>query len=47
MIYFDRRVFTFYNDPKAFDNTLEQDKVYDEPCEQITLELIYVFSMFK
>lgn len=38
------RIGTTYNDPKAFDNTLEQDDKYDERCQQIALETFYVFS---
>ncbi len=38
------RIGTTYDDPKAFDNTPEQDKMYDERCKQIALETLYVFS---
>lgn len=40
----DLRVATSYDDPKSFDNTLQQDAVYDERCRQIALETLYVFS---
>lgn len=40
----DIRVLTSYNDPKDFDNTPEQDMMYDERCRQIGLEVLYVFS---
>jgi protein-tyrosine phosphatase/arsenate reductase len=38
------RIGTTYDDPKAFDNTPEQDTKYDERCKQIALETLYVFS---
>lgn len=41
------RIATTYNDPKAFDNTPQQDKMYDERCRQIALECFYVFSLLK
>lgn len=41
------RIATTYNDPKAFDNTPQQDAKYDERCKQIALETLYVFSLVK
>jgi protein-tyrosine phosphatase/arsenate reductase len=41
------RIGTTYDDPKAFDNTPEQDAKYDERCKQIALETFYVFSKVK
>lgn len=41
------RVGTTYDDPKAFDNTPQQDRKYDERCRQIALETLYVFSKIK
>lgn len=41
------RIGTTYNDPKAFDNTSLQDKMYEERCSQIALETLYVFSRVK
>jgi arsenate reductase len=38
------RIGTTYDDPKAFDNTAQQDTKYDERCKQIALETLYVFS---
>jgi arsenate reductase len=38
------RIGTTYDDPKAFDNTPQQDSKYDERCKQIALETLYVFS---
>ncbi len=38
------RIGTTYDDPKAFDNTPQQDAKYDERCRQIALETFYVFS---
>ena len=38
------RIGTTYDDPKAFDNTPQQDEKYDERCRQIGRETLYVFS---
>lgn len=38
------RVATQYNDPKAFDDTPEEAKMYDERCKQIATETLYLFS---
>lgn len=38
------RIGTTYDDPKAFDNTPQQNAKYDERCKQIALETLYVFS---
>jgi arsenate reductase (thioredoxin) len=40
----DLRIGTTYEDPKVFDNTELQDAKYDERCQQIALETLYVFS---
>ncbi len=41
------RVGTTYDDPKAFDNTPQQDQMYDERCRQIARETLYVFFLIK
>lgn len=41
------RIGTTYNDPKAFDNTPQQEAMYDERCKQIARECLYVFSKVK
>lgn len=41
------RVSTPYEDPKAFDGTAEEAKMYDERCKQIATETFYVFSKVK
>ncbi len=41
------RIATTYDDPKAFDNTPQQDAKYDGRCKQIALETLYVFSLVK
>lgn len=41
------RIGTTYDDPKAFDNTPQQDVKYDERCKQIALETLYIFSLIK
>lgn len=43
----DLRIGTTYNDPKAFDNTPQQDEAYTERATQIALECLYVFSLVK
>lgn len=41
------RIGTTYDDPKAFDNTPQQDQKYDERCRQIARETLYVFSLIN
>ena len=41
------RIGTTYNDPKAFDNTPQQDAAYTERATQIALECLFVFSLVK
>ena len=41
----EMRISTTYNDPKAFDNTAEQDAQYDERSTQIAREILYMFSL--
>lgn len=41
------RIGTTYDDPKAFDHTPQQDKMYDKRCRQIARETFYVFSLIK
>jgi protein-tyrosine phosphatase/arsenate reductase len=41
------RIGTTYNDPKASDNTPEQEAKYDERSKQIARECLYVFSLVK
>jgi arsenate reductase (thioredoxin) len=41
------RIATTYDDPKAFDNTAQQDQKYSERCAQIALEALYLFSKVK
>ncbi|MBX9852367.1 MAG: protein-tyrosine-phosphatase [Cytophagaceae bacterium] len=36
-----------YHDPKAFDNTPQQDEKYNERCQQIATENLYIFSLIK
>ena len=33
-----------FDDPKVFDNTAQEPRKYDERCEQIARELLFVFS---
>jgi arsenate reductase len=42
-----KRVSTPYEDPKAFDGTTDEAKMYDERCKQIATETFYVFSKVK
>jgi hypothetical protein len=39
------RVAITYKDPKAFDNTPQQDAGYDERSAQIAREILYMFSL--
>jgi len=41
------RISTPYEDPKAFDNTDQQDAKYSERCKQIATETLYAFSLVK
>lgn len=41
------RIGVTYNDPKAADNTPEQDATYDARSRQIGIESLYVFSLVK
>jgi hypothetical protein len=41
------RLYHGYEDPKAFDNTPEEAKMYDERCKQIATEVMYVFSRVR
>ena len=43
----DLRIGTTYDDPKAFDGTELQDKMYNERSIQIATECLYVFSQIK
>lgn len=38
------RVSTQYEDPKVFDDTPDEAKMYDERCKQIATETLYLFS---
>lgn len=40
----DKRIGICYDDPKAFDNTPMQETAYHARCEQIALEMLFVFS---
>ena len=41
----EMRISTTYDDPKAFDNTPQQDATYDERSAQIAREILYMFSL--
>ncbi|MCS6823520.1 MAG: protein-tyrosine-phosphatase [Cytophagaceae bacterium] len=36
-----------FDDPKAFDNTDKEELMYDQRCQQIATEMLYVFSKVK
>ena len=40
----DKRIGICYDDPKAFDNTPMQETAYHARCEQIALEMLFVFA---
>lgn len=43
----DKRIPVKYDDPKAFDNTPQQEGKYEERSNQIAAEMLYVFSKIK
>lgn len=43
----EKRVPITFEDPKAFDNTPQQDEKYEERSFQIATEMFYVFSQIK
>jgi len=43
----EKRIPLTFDDPKAFDNTPQQDQKYNERSIQIATELLYVFSNIK
>lgn len=43
----EERISLPYVDPKAFDNTDQEQGKYDERCHQIAREVLYVFSKLK
>jgi arsenate reductase (thioredoxin) len=43
----DKRFLTPYPDPKKYDDTEQQDAMYDECCRQIAREVLFVFSFVK
>ncbi len=43
----DKRIPVKYDDPKAFDNTPQQEEKYEERSNQIASEMLYVFSQIR
>jgi len=43
----DKRIPVKYDDPKAFDNTPQQEEKYEERSNQIASEMLFVFSQIK
>ena len=43
----DKRIPVRYNDPKAFDDTVQEQEKYDERSKEIATEMFYVFSEVK
>lgn len=43
----ERRIPVRYEDPKAFDDTPDEEKMYDERSMQIASEMFYTFSKIK
>lgn len=43
----EKRIPVRYEDPKEFDNTPDEVKIYDERSRQIASEMFYVFSKIK
>lgn len=42
-----RRLSIYYEDPEGYKGTPEEEKIYDERCRQMALEMFYVFSQLK
>jgi len=42
-----RRLSIYYEDPQGYDGTPEEEKIYNDRCRQIALEMFYVFSQLK
>ena len=42
-----RRLSIYYEDPQGYEGTPEEEKIYDDRCRQIALEMFYVFSQLK
>lgn len=40
----EARIALNYEDPKAFDDTIHEERAYDERCFQIATEMMYVFK---
>ena len=43
----EKRFTISYDDPKAFDGTSQETEQYDDRCEQIAREMLYVFSQVR
>jgi arsenate reductase len=43
----EKRIPVKYDDPKAFDNTAQQEEKYLERSNQIAAEMVYIFSKVK
>lgn len=43
----DKRIPVRYEDPKAFDDTPDEEKMYDKRSRQIATEMCYVFSKLE
>ena len=43
----EKRIPVRYNDPKAFDNTPQQEEKYEERSNEIATEMLYIFSQIK
>lgn len=43
----EQRISLPFEDPKAFDGTVQQEEKYDERCRDIARELLYAFSEVK
>lgn len=40
----EARIALNYEDPKAFDDTIHEERAYDERCRQIATEMMFVFK---
>jgi arsenate reductase len=43
----EQRISLLYEDPGKFDDTPDEERMYDERCRQIASEMLYVFSQIN
>jgi hypothetical protein len=43
----EKRIYLPYEDPKKDDNTPQEESSYDQTCQLVALEMLYIFSKIK